>query len=376
VADDIDELMLGFDWLTAQQAKWDFIAKTLTLHGRTVPLSTRPSRAGIRRVYVKDREEIPANTEQNVPIKLINTSWRTPAVDEWVVHPKQIKDNVLTARVLIPHDTSRAAVRVVNLSEHTIHLPAKTDLGTAEVAIILPENSTNVAKSLWSQASVGKTYEHIQSVVDSLPSELSVEERLEAVELLHDYQDVFSRHEYDLGRTTLIEHTIDTSNSRPIKQGLRRQPQTSHVIINEFTDNMEKQGIIEKSASPWASNVVVETKHDGTPRITLDYRMLNNVTYKDSYSLPNIADCLEAFKGSSWFGILDLRSSFYQVPLAEADRDGFHNKKRTVEVLLHTDGLVKHSCDVPAPHGHGPARADVGVSVGVHRRHSGLRIDV
>jgi len=84
---------------------------------------------------------------------------------------------------------------------------------------------------------------------------------------------------------------------------------------------MERQHIIEKSASPWASNVVVVTKHDGTPRITLDYRALNNVTYKDSYPLPNIADCLDAFRGSSWFGILDLRSSFYQVPLAEANRD-------------------------------------------------------
>jgi len=148
-------------------------------------------------------------------------------------------------------------------------------------------------------------------VVDSLPSELSVEERLEAVELLHQYQDVFSRHEYDLGRTTLIEHKIDTSDAGPIKLGLRRQPQTTHAIIDEFTNNMEKQGTIKKSVLPWASNVVVVTKHDGTPRITLDYRMLNNVTYKDSYPLPNIADCLDAFKGSSWFGILDLRSSFY-----------------------------------------------------------------
>jgi len=143
-------------------------------------------------------------------------------------------------------------------------------------------------------------------VVDSLPSEFSVEERLEAVELLHQYQDVFSRHEYDLGPTMLMEHTIDTSDARPIKQGLRRQAQTNHTIIDEFTTNMEEQGIIEKSASPWASNVVVVTKHDGTLRITLDYRMLNNVTYKESYPLPNIADCLGAFKGSFWFGILDL----------------------------------------------------------------------
>jgi len=84
---------------------------------------------------------------------------------------------------------------------------------------------------------------------------------------------------------------------------------------------MEKQGIIEKFASPWASNVVVVTKQDGTPRISLDYRMLKNVIYKNSYPLPNISDCLDAFKWSSLFGILDLRLSFYQVPLADADRD-------------------------------------------------------
>jgi len=166
------------------------------------------------------------------------------------------------------------------LSENTIHhLSAETDLGTAKVAIILPDPATTVSK-----APGGKTYEHVQSVVDFLPSELSVEEHLEAVELLHQYQDVFLRHECDLWHTTLIEHTLDMADARPIKQGLRRQSQTSHAIIDEFTNNMEKQGIIEKSASPWASNVVVVTKHDRTPRITLDYWALNNVRYKDSLS--------------------------------------------------------------------------------------------
>ena len=69
---------------------------------------------------------------------------------------------------------------------------------------------------------------------------------------------------------------------------------------------MEQAGVIEPSSSPWASNVVVVKKHDSTLRITLDYRMLNNVTYKDSYPLPNIPDCLDAFKGTSYFAVLDL----------------------------------------------------------------------
>jgi len=77
---------------------------------------------------------------------------------------------------LVPGETRHAAVRVVNLSEHTIDLPAETDIGTAEVAIIIPDPADTVSKLLWSKAAGGTTYEHMQSVVDSLPSELSVEE--------------------------------------------------------------------------------------------------------------------------------------------------------------------------------------------------------
>jgi len=106
---------------------------------------------------------------------------------------------VFTARVLVNGDARHVAVRVVNLSAEPIDLQADTDLGTAEVATIIPDTTTTGPKSLWSNTLGGTTYDHIQSVVDSLPSELSVEERLEAVDLLHQYHDVFSRHEYDLG---------------------------------------------------------------------------------------------------------------------------------------------------------------------------------
>jgi len=57
----------------------------------------------------------------------------------------------------------------LNLSDNTINLPAETDLGTAEMAIILTDTADTVAKSLWSKATGGKTYERIQSVVDSFP---------------------------------------------------------------------------------------------------------------------------------------------------------------------------------------------------------------
>ena len=124
-----------------------------------------------------------------------------------------------------------------------------------------------------------------------------------------------------MGRTSVITHHIDTGDAKPFRQGLRRHPQAYLDVIDTEIAKMEAAGVVEAASSPWASNVVVVAKHDNTPRITLDYRQLNNLTYKDSYPLPNIADCLDAFKGASCFAVLDLRSSFYQVPLAENDRD-------------------------------------------------------
>jgi len=77
---------------------------------------------------------------------------------------------------------------------------------------------------------------------------------------------------------------------------------------------MLKADVIEPCASPWSSNVVLAKKSDGTLRFCIDYRKLNDMTYKDSYPLPRIDTCLDALGGSKYFSTLDPRSGFWQVP--------------------------------------------------------------
>jgi len=84
---------------------------------------------------------------------------------------------------------------------------------------------------------------------------------------------------------------------------------------------MRKHGIVEPAASPWASNVGLVKKKDGTLRFCIDYRRLNSVTKQDSNPLPLIDNCLHALYGSSWYSTLDLRSGYYNIPIAEEDRD-------------------------------------------------------
>ena len=102
-------------------------------------------------------------------------------------------------------------------------------------------------------------------------------------ELLKEFDDILSKGEFDVGRTQLVEHLIDTGSHRPIRQPLRRHPVAHLEIIDEKVEEMLRSDIIEPAASPWASNVVLVRKKGGSYRFCVDYRSVNSVTYKDAY---------------------------------------------------------------------------------------------
>jgi hypothetical protein len=81
-------------------------------------------------------------------------------------------------------------------------------------------------------------------------------------------------------------------------------------------------GAIRKSYSPWASNVVLARKKDGSLRTCIDYRQLNQRTI-NSYALPRIEEILDSLFGAKYFTVLDMKSGYHQVELDEI------HKKRT-----------------------------------------------
>ena len=141
-----------------------------------------------------------------------------------------------------------------------------------------------------------------------LPIDLDEHQKQQISHLLSKYEVAFSQHVYDIGRTHLVEHTIDTGSNRPIRQPLRRHPVAHLEIIDKEVNEMLKYGVVEPAASPWASNVVLARKKDGSMRVCIDYRKVNQITYQDSYPLPHIDVCLSSLQGSSWFSTLDLSS--------------------------------------------------------------------
>jgi hypothetical protein len=65
--------------------------------------------------------------------------------------------------------------------------------------------------------------------------------------------------------------------------------------------------------------VLFVEKKDGTQRMCIDYRSLNEVTIKNKYPLPWIEDLFDQMKGARMFSKIDLRSGYHQLNIRESD---------------------------------------------------------
>lgn len=135
--------------------------------------------------------------------------------------------------------------------------------------------------------------------------------------ILNKYADVFCDR---VGRTKLIEHDILLKNPTPIALKPYPYPLAKQAIIDEMIRDMEKQGLVEPSTSPWSAPIVLAKKKDGSPRLCIDYRRLNDVTESDAYPMPDLNKLIRQMRGAKVFSVLDLKSGYWQVPLNQNAR--------------------------------------------------------
>ena len=153
-----------------------------------------------------------------------------------------------------------------------------------------------------------------------LPENLSPLQQQQLNELFKEVQDVFSLGDDDLGNTPLLKHGIETHGPPP-RQPYRRQNPAVRREEMAQVQQMLSSNVIRPSNSPWASPVVMVRKKDGSLRFCVDFRQLNAATVKDAHPLPRIDDLLDALHGAKWFSTLDLKSGYWQVPIAEQDKE-------------------------------------------------------
>ena len=237
----------------------------------------------------------------------------------------------LIARVVVDSSASNVPVRLFNPLDTTITIHKNATMGIlAEVDEISehkishekPESINKVTERVPTSPPVEPIIpDHLKELYERSSKELTNNEKGMLGNLLVDYEDIFSKGSHDIGRTNWVKHDIDTGNEPPFRQRPRRLPITQQEALKEQLEDLKNRGLIRESTSPWASNVILVKKKDGSWRLCIDYRGVNAKTQtKDPYLLPRIDETLDALAGSKYYCTLDLCSGYHQCELTESSK--------------------------------------------------------
>jgi len=147
------------------------------------------------------------------------------------------------------------------------------------------------------------------------------------VKMLCDRKKAFANPNEALPNNTSVVATIRTISEEPIYAKLYPYPMGAADFGNSEIHDLLKDGIIQKSKSPYNNPIWVVDKKgvdesgNRKMRLVLDLCKLNERTIPDRYPMPNISMIPGNLGKARYFTTLDLKSGYHQITLAERDRE-------------------------------------------------------
>ena len=143
---------------------------------------------------------------------------------------------------------------------------------------------------------------------------------VEDIRIVCEYPDAFPDDLPGMPPERDIEFIIDLlPSTAPItKRPYRMSVGELEELKAQLRDLLDKK-FIRPSSSPWGAPVIFVEKKDGTQRMCVDYRSLNEVTIKNKYPLPRIEDLFDQLRGAKVFSKIDLRSGYHQLRIRPSD---------------------------------------------------------
>jgi hypothetical protein len=128
------------------------------------------------------------------------------------------------------------------------------------------------------------------------------EKSLENIKVVCEYLDVFLEELPGMPPDHDIEFSIELlPGTAPISKRPYRMDVKDLVELKKQIEELLEKGFICPSSSPWRAPVLFVSKKDGSRRMCVDYRNLNEVTIKNKYSLPWIEDLFDQMRGAKVF---------------------------------------------------------------------------
>ena len=175
--------------------------------------------------------------------------------------------------------------------------------------------------------------------INSQPKEATV-----ATSVLKQYRDVFPDElPPGLPPSREVDHRIELiPGSVPPSRPTIRLSATELEELKKQLAELTAAGFIRPSKSPFGAPILFVKKKDGTMRMCVDYRALNNITIKNSYPLPRVDELFDRLQGAKYFSKIDLRSGYHQIRIQPEDvpKTAFRTRYGHYEFLVLPFGLT------------------------------------
>jgi hypothetical protein len=162
--------------------------------------------------------------------------------------------------------------------------------------------------------------------------------------IYHEFSKVFGEEEFKV----LPPHrpynlAIDLKEGAKLHHGpLYSMTELESQTLKKWIDEELAAGKIRRSKSEAGAPVMFVKKADGSLRLVVDYRWLNEVTKKNVYPLPRQDDLMAQLQGAQMFTKLDLQWGYNNVRIKQGDeyKTAFRTKYGLFETLVMPFGLT------------------------------------
>ena len=143
------------------------------------------------------------------------------------------------------------------------------------------------------------------------------------LECYHDFLNVFSKEIFN----TILAHSEHDPVIRLLGEkdhgqaAMRSMSNEKLVFVKKFLEDNLKKDFIETNSAPCSSPIMLAVKPGSVIRFCIDYQKLNELTKKDAYPIPLIAETLAQLSHAKVFTKIDIWQAFHKLCMAAKLKD-------------------------------------------------------